>query len=60
MQGGWMHRRIGFIVSICGMVFVMLPLGGVLGKADFVTAAIGFAFVIIGIFFAIESLARGR
>lgn len=55
-----MHRRIGFIVSICGMVFVMLPLGGVLGKADFVTAVIGFAFVIIGIFFAIESLARGR
>ncbi len=55
-----MHRRIGFVVSICGMAFVMTPLSKVLDQPDFVTAVIGFAFVLIGVFFAIETLARGR
>ena len=55
-----MHRRMGFIVSICGMAFVMTPLGKLLSPPDFVTAVIGFAFVLVGVFFAIESVARGR
>ena len=53
-----MHRRIGFIVSVCGMVFVLLPLITVLEREDFVVCAIGFAFLVIGIFFAIETIAK--
>ena len=55
-----MHRRLGFVVSLCGMTFVMLPLANVLHQTDFVTCTVGFAFVVIGVFFAIESVAKGR
>ena len=55
-----MHRRIGFIVSMCGMAFVLMPLATTLPQPDFVVCSVGFGFVIVGIFFAIESVARQK
>ena len=55
-----MHRWLGFIVSACGMAFVLVPLGTILQKPDFVICSVGFAFVIVGVFFAIESVARQK
>ena len=55
-----MNRRIGFIVSVCGMAFVLVPFVQVLEQADFVACTVGFALVLVGIFFAIESVARHR
>ena len=55
-----MHRRFGFVVSICGMVFVLLPLSTVLRQPDFVMCTIGVGFIVIGTFFAIESVARKK
>ena len=55
-----MHWRIGFIISVCGMVSFVLPLAGVLSHQDFLAASGGFAFVLLGIFIAIESLARHK
>jgi len=42
------------------MAFTMTPLSRVLNQTDFIISVIGFAFVLIGVFFAIESLARSR
>lgn len=53
-----MHKRLGFVVSLCGMVFVLLPLAPLLRQPDFVVCTIGFAFVILGIFFALGTGAR--
>lgn len=53
-----MHRRLGFVVSLCGMAFVLLPLSRLMERPDFVTATLGFALVIIGVFFALESVAK--
>ena len=53
-----MIRRIGFIISVCGMGFVLLPLTRVLPQPDFFVCTIGVAFIIVGVFVAIESLAK--
>ena len=53
-----MHRRIGFVISVCGMGFALLPLARVLPQPDFVVCAVGVGFIILGVFVAIESLAR--
>lgn len=53
-----MHRRIGFVISACGMAFVLLPLARVLPAPDFVVCTIGMGFIIVGVFVAIESLAK--
>ncbi len=55
-----MHRRLGFVVSLIGMVFVVLPFATLLDQADFVMMTIGMAFVVVGAFFAIESVARQK
>ena len=59
-KGGTMHRRLGFIVSMCGMVFVLLPLATTLQYRDLVVCSVGFGFVLMGVFFAIESVARQK
>ncbi|MBI3456712.1 MAG: hypothetical protein HY002_13120 [Candidatus Rokubacteria bacterium] len=53
-----MQRRIGFIVSISGVAFLLLPLSTLLPSPDFLVCAIGAAFIVIGVFFAIESVAK--
>ena len=55
-----MHRRFGFVVSLCGVVFVMLPLSTVFRQPEVVTAAVGFMLIIVGTFFAVESVARHK
>ena len=50
-----MLRRLAFLVTMCGMVLVLFPLMTVLARRDFVSAAVGFGLVLIGIFAAIES-----
>lgn len=54
-----MQRRMGFVLSICGMMFVVMPMATVLRQPDFVVFTIGSAFVLLGIFFAMESVAKG-
>ena len=53
-----MHRRVGFVVSVCGMAFIVMSLALSLQQPEFVMAAIGFGLLVIGVFFAIESVAR--
>ncbi len=53
-----MARRLGFVVSLCGMAFVLLPLSRLMERPDFVISTIGFTITILGIFFALESLAK--
>lgn len=53
-----MHRRSGFIISVCGMGLAILPLATVLRQPDFVTAAVGFGLMVLGVFVAIEAVAR--
>ena len=53
-----MQRRTGFIVSVIGLGFLLLPLSRVLPTTDFLVCAVGAGFVLIGIFFAIESVAK--
>ena len=51
-------RRLAFVVSICGMALALLPLTTVLDRPGFMTAAAGFGLVIVGIFVAIEFVAK--
>lgn len=53
-----MHRRIGFVIAACGMIFAVLPFTAILGWGDLITCTIGFALILIGAFFAIESVAK--
>ena len=53
-----MDRRLGFVISGIGIMFVLLPLGKLFQTPDFVTVVGGFVFLIVGIFFAIESIAK--
>lgn len=55
-----MHRRIGFVLSLCGIAFTAMSLTTVLRQPDFVVCVVGFGFTIVGIFFAIESVARKK
>ena len=53
-----MERRLGFVIGGVGIMFVLLPLAKVLQTPDFVTVVGGFVFLLLGIFFAIESVAK--
>jgi lipopolysaccharide export LptBFGC system permease protein LptF len=53
-----MHRRIGFIITACGMAFIVVPLGTVLRRPDFVVSVVGFGMFMLGLFFAIEAVAH--
>ncbi len=53
-----MHRRLGFVLSVAGLALAILPLATVLRQPDFVTAAVGAGLMLLGIFVAIESVAR--
>jgi len=53
-----MNRRIGFVISVCGMAFLLLPLARVLPPPDFLVCAVGVGFIVLGTFVAIESIAR--
>jgi hypothetical protein len=55
-----MHRRLAFGVSICGMVFVLVSLVTVLQQPEFVLCCVGLAFLLLGVFFAIESVAKSK
>jgi len=55
-----MERRIGFVVSVCGMAFLIIPLSRVLPGPDFFTALIGASFLLAGIYLNIESLSRNQ
>ena len=55
-----MHRRLGFILSVCGMTFAVTPLSVVLPKPDFIICLSGFVFSLLGIFFTIEEVAKRR
>ena len=51
-----MLRRFGFLLSICGLMFGVVPMMKVLEQPDFVTFAIGAGFTLLGIFVGIESV----
>ena len=51
-------RRIGFVVSACGMAFAVMPLATVLRGPDFTVALVGFALLLLGVFVAIESVSK--
>lgn len=53
-----MHRRLGFVLSLCGMMFAVIPLSMILPKPDFILCLSGFVFTLLGIFFTIEEVAR--
>ena len=53
-----MFRRICFAISACGMLFMLMPMSELLHIQDFVLFSVGFAFFMVGIFSAIESLYR--
>jgi hypothetical protein len=53
-----MQRRIGFIISAIGLGFLLLPLSRVLPPPDFLVCAVGAGFIVLGIFSAIESVAK--
>jgi len=53
-----MHRRFGFLISVCGMMFAVMPLATVLRRPDFVTLTVGSGLFLLGVFVAIESVAR--
>lgn len=53
-----MQKRLGFILSVCGLVGIVLPLARVLAQPDFVVCVVGFSFLLLGIFFTIESVAK--
>jgi len=53
-----MHRRLGFILSGCGMLFVALPMARILPQQDFVVFVVGLAFTLLGIYFSIESVSK--
>ena len=53
-----MHRRLGFVLSLCGMMFAVIPLSMILPKPDFILCLSGFVFSLLGIFFTIEEVAR--
>ena len=55
-----MHRRLGFILSLCGMTFAVMSLSVVLPNPDFIVCLSGFVFSLLGIFFAIEEVAKKR
>ena len=55
-----MHRRLGFILSLSGMTFAVIPLATILPKPDFIVCLAGFVFSLLGIFFTIESVAKQR
>lgn len=53
-----MQRKLGLVFSACGLPFAIMPLSRVLPQQDFIISVIGFGFVLLGIFFSIEVLAR--
>ncbi len=53
-----MHRRMGFVISACGMAFVLLSMTAVLPEREFVMFTVGSAFTLLGIFFSVEAAAR--
>ncbi len=53
-----MLRKWGLVFSACGLPFAVMPLSRVLPQRDFMVSVIGFGFVLLGIFFSIEALAR--
>ena len=53
-----MQRKWGLVLSACGLPFAIMPLSSVLPQRDFVISVIGFGFVLVGIFFSIEALAK--
>ena len=53
-----MLRKLGLVFSACGLPFAVMPLARVLSQRDFIVSVIGFGFVLLGIFFSIEALAR--
>lgn len=55
-----MHKRVAFVISVCGMMFVVLPMLTVLRQPDFVTFAIGAGLLLVGIFAAIEAASKPR
>lgn len=53
-----MLRKWGLVFSACGLPFAVMPLSRVLTQQDFMISVIGFGFVLLGVFFSIEALAR--
>lgn len=55
-----MLKRFGFVTSMCGLAFMVMPMSRVLPRPDFITFLIGAALVILGIFAAVEAAGRQR
>jgi hypothetical protein len=55
-----MNRRFGFLLSACGLAFAVVPISMIMSKPDFIMCLAGFVFMLLGIFFTIESVAKQR
>ena len=55
-----MHRRLGFVLSLIGVTFAVMPLATILAKPDFIMVLAGLIFLLLGVFFTIETLVRDR
>ena len=53
-----MFRVLCLAASLCGMMFIVMPLSTVLEARDFMVVAIGFGLLLFGVFFAIGSVAN--
>ena len=53
-----MLRRLAFLVTLCGVALVLFPMVTVLEQKDFVSCAVGLGLILIGLFAAIESVAK--
>ncbi len=54
-----MFRRLCFWLSVLGMVLVVLAFAAELPGRNFVSLSIGVGAIILGVFGAIESIAKG-
>ena len=57
-EGSQMLRRLAFLVTLCGVALVLFPMVTVLEQKDFVSCAVGLGLILIGLFAAIESVAK--
>jgi uncharacterized membrane protein HdeD (DUF308 family) len=53
-----LHRKVYLGLSLFGLVMILLPMLNVLSQQDFVVVTVGFGLLLVGIFSAIESVAK--
>ncbi|MCI0559971.1 MAG: hypothetical protein MN733_15890 [Nitrososphaera sp.] len=53
-----MQKRLGFVLSIVGLAFIVMPLARVMQQPEFVMSVAGFGFFLLGIYLAIESVEK--